>query len=525
MAKKDKQLVELVNNLENEYEIFKSKTSNPNQYRFQEYLRKKYSLLSDETIDKAMDIMKDKNIKTASDIKIEDFTMRKEKQFRNEALKKRLIPGLITVGAFSLIAVAIALNLPIGASVLGTTVLGNVGATVVSSLALGAVGGALFSAVVYGIPWVNTKGLISLITEKTFANKYGDMKTCLNELEQGKTLEYTKLGKLIEKIESSNDKVLETRSSKNPFVKLYGHIINKNNRNRIHHVQKIFGQAIDSEINILNLDIDKSEKEEKSKNINEIINFIDKYVKSDIEKQKLFYTLSGQKKIENVDIYATMKNRADVSSELKLLNSKELSDKAIKKEIKKTKKSINQYKNIEDKKREAQGILNDNSMLKEFKKNVKKFDIKQKDLLNKLSQIKEEQAQVELIDEKTPEVILLPSADKVVKTKHNEGLEFVLSLAEQNDDISVEITEGDGHHEMNKYNIIVPSKDGNNNISIIAYDTGSCKINGNNLKGFKTLNNITDFLKVAKKINNSTLNSAIQKAIASTNETEDEKTL
>lgn len=293
----------------------------------------------------------------------QEFKLRKQHPKRDALIKKVAIPATVVGGMVGLtMGMMSASNLIAGSRFLG--ILPVTSNAIVDFTAASIVG---FSAGLVG-----TVGIITaknMLTRLYYKARYGSAKKSIQELENGIEYENLAIAKLIERIEASNQRVLELKSGSKltaPFRFIRRHAINAVNRNRIHHLEaytkdlvKIFDQHATAEI-------DDKAKLAQLEPIHILLYKISEFIQNDIEAAKLNALLNCEQQsnhvhrdyIENLDIYTKLAMYLDC---VDMLNPTTAEDK--KKQTQQKRTYTTNKKNIQQQNTVAERLLNGENLL------------------------------------------------------------------------------------------------------------------------------------------------------------------
>ena len=257
---------------------------------------------------------------TNLEMKKDDIKIRKTHPKRDAVVKKGMIPTAITSGAVGALVAAITKSgLTAGSKIANLLpVMSSKVLTISASATLGLVVGLIATPVIF---YAKNK-----LTKLHYSVWYKSAKHNLKEYESGTELEDLPISKLITKIEKTKHEILELNNGNWLTRKLKfipKHILNAVNRNRIHHVEAYTKDLVK---------IFESRKK-SGKNVDSIYDLmlsVDKFIDKDVFESKLnaMLTCKDSKKhthtstIENIDIFANLKNALNHASTKNLRNKK-----------------------------------------------------------------------------------------------------------------------------------------------------------------------------------------------------------
>ncbi|MBR4998898.1 MAG: hypothetical protein IKY10_03365, partial [Clostridia bacterium] len=363
---------------------------------------------------------------------------------RNYVIKKVVIPAAITcTGVGATIGAIAGSGLVGGSVVMGVIpVSGTPGLTAMASGITGAAVGLASTPIVI-------KGK-NLITRTYYKLRAKSAAKNLNDYEDGTDIENLSISKLVEKIQNTQHKILESRGPKHLILKTI-------NRNRIHQVEAYTKQmfALYKEIES-DPTLTKSIKEESLKPMFELLSNIDEFIANDIAESKTHAMLTCKEKkkhhhkylIENVDIYANLKIYID---RLARINAEQDNRKEMMKNAKKT------TKNLAQKKKEAYNIVyNPHIITNKLNPNTNSF------VDYNLPQLEEPKNIQPLPDAKKTPANFTPTPEVEVTSWITSDNDITLNL-ENGKKITLPLSEL-------KNNIIVSAKEGKNKYSITYAD-------------------------------------------------------
>ena len=286
-------------------------------------------------------------------LKKNSFKIRKTHPKRDTFVKKVVIPTAVTsVAIGAAIGLIMASGLVGGSTVLGLIpVSGTPGLTAAATSIVGAATGLALTPSIIAI-----KGAITKAHYKTW---YKSAKRNLKDYQSGVDIEALPIATLMERIENANHKILKTKTGAwYPFRSIRRHILNKINRNRIHHLE-----AYTKDLVRMFHTIERNNfqgKEEAIKPVYELLKQVDEFVSKNVRESKLHNLLtckdSGnhthKSTIENIDIFANLKTYVDAMSKAELKDVK-----ATKAQVKKN------VKNIANKKLKANELINEERLI------------------------------------------------------------------------------------------------------------------------------------------------------------------
>ena len=287
---------------------------------------------------------------TASAPTVAKFKIRKMHPHRDRFLKKFCIPvvGTSALTGAGFAALSNSLATSANTNFLWIQLTSN---PVINSINLGANGLLIGAAGAAG--FIVAK---NVATRAYYSARYGNSQTALKQLGEHTSLENTKIVKLISKIDKTADKILDLReghwiTALPRFVRK--HALNIVNRNRIHHVEKVTKELLDKFKLKLNdesvSDLDKYNDVEMQ-NINKLLDRINKFVASDLERSSLYSLLSCKENkanhshvIENADIYSTLAVYEELTMDKNCVDVK--------------KATKNRIKDVDEKKEQAEQLV------------------------------------------------------------------------------------------------------------------------------------------------------------------------
>ena len=288
-------------------------------------------------------------------LKENSFKIRKTHPKRDTFIKKVVIPTALTSAAIGAGIGLIAASGLIG----GSTILGLIPVSAtpgVTATAVSIVGAATGLALTPSI--IAIKGAITKAHYKTW---YKTAKRNLKDYKSGVDIEALPIKTLMDRIEKTNHKILNTKKGlwlTAPFRSFRRHILNKINRNRIHHVEAYTKDLVKM---FHTLDHNNFQgKEEAIRPIYELLKQVDSFVSKNVRESKLHTLLTckdsskhtHKSMIENVDIFANLKTYIDAMAKAQLRDVK-----ATKAQFKKN------VKNIANKKFKANEIIEEERLI------------------------------------------------------------------------------------------------------------------------------------------------------------------
>lgn len=390
----------------------------------------------------AEDLFKHHNNPNAFEkIAYEDFRMRKMHPKRDYVIKKVVVPAAITCTGIGATIGAIAGSGLVGGSVvMGVIpVSGTPGLTAMASGITGAAVGLASTPVVI-------KGK-NLITRTYYKLRAKSAVKNLEDYEDGTDIENLSISKLVNKIQNTQHKILESRGPKHLILKTI-------NRNRIHQVEAYTKQLFAAYREIeADETLSKPIKEEALQPMFELLANIEEFIANDIAESKTHAMLTCKEKkkhhhkylIENVDIYANLKIYID---RLAKINAEQDNKKAMMKNAKKT------TKNLAQKKKEAYNIVYNSHIITNKLKPItisplSNFDVPQLEEPKNIQPLPEsKKSPANFTPAPEVEVVSWTTTDKDITLNLENGKKITLPLDEVKNDIIVTAKEG-----KNKYSI------------------------------------------------------------------------
>ena len=297
---------------------------------------------------------------------INHFKLRKQHSKRDFAIKKVLIPTIATGAVVGGVGAGIAAS----NMVAGSLMYGFIPVTknVLVNMAMAGIPGAAIGAAA-------TVGAIAaknIGTRLYYKMRYGSASQNLNKIENGVKLENLPISKLMNKIENTNNKILNLRDGKKStsiFRKAYRHFLNAVNRNRIHHLEAYTKDLV----KIFDKIGSQGTKEEflQMQPTYTLLKQVDNFIQKDVQTGKLYNLLTCKEKdnhvhvdyMENLDIYTKLAMYLDC---VDLLNPVNAGEKTIQKQQVKNYKATK--KNLDQQNSTAERILNGENLLKRCSK-------------------------------------------------------------------------------------------------------------------------------------------------------------
>ncbi len=271
---------------------------------------------------------------------------------RDKFIKRGVIPAVITLAGIGGVIGAVAASSLIG----GSTILGLIpisgtpGLTEFATTCVGAVAGVVGTTTVLGVNAALRKIYYSL--------RYKSAKANLKEFETGVDLESLPIKDLMDKIEKTSQKVLETKKHHNPFSFVRRHILNSVNLRRIRHLEKY---TIDLAKQFRVLEQNKhNNNSEKLASVYKLLKQVDEFVAKDSFATRLHSLLTCKDSskhthkswVENVHKYGTIQQYLNALSTASIKDTK--------KTISQVKKNVKNIKNVQT---SAYGILNGDRLI------------------------------------------------------------------------------------------------------------------------------------------------------------------